>query len=304
MRFTIFQDSHIGGRKSNQDRLAYSYSKDVLLLVIADGMGGHARGEIAAELAVSTITQRFQQEARTTLRRPREFLESAIHSAHRAIVAFADQHDMLECPRTTIVACVVQNGKACWAHSGDSRLYCVRAGHVAAATADHSRVRQLIDAGVITEAQALVHPDRNKIYNCVGGVLPPTVTHSEEWVLKVGDSLLLSTDGFWGPLDADAIASRLQHEAILTLVPTLLEEAEKIAGAESDNLSVIGLTWERQEEEEPISSTITMTMPMEGFTTSSMNSAQEMSAFKDDISDEEIQRAISEIQEAIKKAPK
>ena len=304
MRFTIFQDSHIGGRKSNQDRLAYSYSKDVLLLVIADGMGGHARGEIAAELAVSTITQRFQQEARTTLRRPREFLESAIHSAHRAIVAFADQHDMLECPRTTIVACVVQNGKACWAHSGDSRLYCVRAGHVAAATADHSRVRQLIDAGVITEAQALVHPDRNKIYNCVGGVLPPTVTHSEEWVLKVGDTLLLSTDGFWGPLDADAIASRLQHEAILTLVPTLLEEAEKIAGAESDNLSVIGLTWERQEEEEPISSTITMTMPMEGFTTSSMNSAQEMSAFKDDISDEEIQRAISEIQEAIKKAPK
>ena len=304
MRFTIFQDSHIGGRQSNQDRLAYSYSKDVLLLVIADGMGGHARGEIAAELAVSTITQRFQQEARTTLRRPREFLESAIHSAHRAIVAFADQHDMLECPRTTIVACVVQNGKACWAHSGDSRLYCVRAGHVAAATADHSRVRQLIDAGVITEAQALVHPDRNKIYNCVGGVLPPTVTHSEEWVLKVGDTLLLSTDGFWGPLDAGAIASRLQHEAILTLVPTLLEEAEKIAGAESDNLSVIGLTWERQEEEEPISPTITMTMPMEGFTTSSMNSAQEMSAFKDDISDEEIQRAISEIQEAIKKAPK
>ena len=303
MRFTIFQDSHIGGRQSNQDRLAYSYSKDVLLLVIADGMGGHARGEIAAELAVSTITQRFQQEARTTLRRPREFLESAIHSAHRAIVAFADQHDMLECPRTTIVACVVQNGKACWAHSGDSRLYCVRAGHVAAATADHSRVRQLIDAGVITEAQALVHPDRNKIYNCVGGVLPPTVTHSEEWVLKVGDTLLLSTDGFWGPLDAGAIASRLQHEAILTLVPTLLEEAEKIAGAESDNLSVIGLTWERQEEE-AISPTITMTMPMEGFTTSSMNSKQEMSAFKDDISDEEIQRAISEIQEAIKKAPK
>ena len=147
MRFTIFQDSHIGGRKSNQDRLAYSYSKDVLFLVIADGMGGHARGEIAAEVAVNTMTQRFQQEARSTLRKPRDFLESAIHSAHRAIVAFADQHDMLECPRTTIVGCIVQNGKACWAHSGDSRLYCVRDGKVAVATADHSRVRQLIDAG-------------------------------------------------------------------------------------------------------------------------------------------------------------
>lgn len=304
MRFTIFQDSHIGGRKSNQDRLAYSYSKDVLLLVIADGMGGHARGEIAAEVTVNTMTHRFQQEARNTLRRPREFLESAIHSAHRAIVAFADQHDMLECPRTTIVGCVVQNGKACWAHSGDSRLYFVRAGNIVAATSDHSRVRQLMDAGVITAAQALVHPDRNKIYNCLGGVLPPTVTLSEDWVLKVGDTLLLTTDGFWGPLNADDIAARLQQEDMLTVVPKLMEEARRKAGAESDNLSVIGLTWERQEEEEPVSPSITVTGPMEGFTTSSMNSVQQTAAFKDDISDEEIQKAILEIQEAIKKAPK
>ena len=305
MRFTIFQDSHIGGRKSNQDRLAYSYSKDVLLLVIADGMGGHARGEIAAEVAVNTMTQRFQQEARNTLRRPREFLESAIHSAHRAIVAFADQHDMLECPRTTIVGCVVQNGKACWAHSGDSRLYCVRDGKIAAATADHSRVRQLMDAGVITEAQALVHPDRNKIYNCLGGVLPPTVTLSEDWILRVGDTLLLTTDGFWGPLNANAIAAQLQQEKMLTLVPKLMEEARRKAGADSDNLSVIGLSWEHQEEEEePVSPSVTVTGPMEGFTTSSMNSIQQTSTFKDDISDEEIQKAILEIQEAIKKAPK
>jgi serine/threonine protein phosphatase PrpC len=304
VRFTIFQDSHIGGRKSNQDRLAYSYSKDVLLLVIADGMGGHARGEIAAEVAVNTMTQRFQQEARTVLRRPREFLESAIHSAHRAIVAFADQHDMLECPRTTIVACIVQNGKACWAHSGDSRLYFARDGNIAAATADHSRVRQLIDAGVITEAQAAVHPDRNKIYNCLGGVLPPTVTLSEDWILKVGDTLLLTTDGFWGPLNANFIAAKLQRENMLTLVPKLIEEAERKAGPDCDNLSVIGLTWERQEEEEPVSSSVTVTEPMVGFTTSSMNSVQQVTAFKDDISDEEIQKAISEIQDAIKKAPK
>ena len=305
MRFTIFQDSHIGGRKSNQDRLAYSYSKDVLLLVIADGMGGHARGEIAAEVAVNTMTNRFQQEARTTLRRPKEFLESAIHSAHRAIVAFADEHDMLECPRTTIVGCVVQNGKACWAHSGDSRLYCVRDGKIAVATTDHSRVRQLVDAGVITEAQALVHPDRNKIYNCLGGVLPPMVTHSEDWVLKVGDTLLLSTDGFWGPLNADFIAAKLQREVMLTLVPKLLEEAHRRAGADTDNLSVIGLTWERQEDEEdPAPPTVTVTEPLEGFTTSSMNSTQHSAPFKDDISDDEIQKAITEIQDAIRKAPK
>ena len=303
MRFTIFQDSHIGGRKVNQDRLAYSYSKDVLLMVIADGMGGHARGEIAAEVAVNSLTNRFQQEARTTLRRPKEFLESAIHSAHRAIVAFADQHDMLECPRTTIVACIVQNGKACWAHSGDSRLYFVRNGKIAGATRDHSRVQQLIESGIITVEQAAVHPDRNKIYNCLGGVLPPLVTHSEEWNLKVGDTILMSTDGFWGPLNADFIAAKLAREDIVELMPKLLEEAERKAGSESDNLSVIGLTWEHQDDEEP-PSTVTVTEPVEGFTTSSLNTTQQYATAKDDISDEDIQKAIDEIQNAIKKVSK
>lgn len=303
MRFTIFQDSFIGGRRVNQDRLAYSYSKDVLMMVIADGMGGHARGEIAAEVAVNTMTNRFQQEARTTLRRPKEFLESAIHSAHRAIVAFADQHDMLECPRTTVVGCIVQNGKACWAHSGDSRLYMIRDGKIAATTLDHSRVQQLIESGIITPAQAAVHPDRNKIYNCLGGVLPPLVTHSEDWPLRVGDTILLSTDGFWGPLSADLIAARLARGNLLELVPKLMEEAERKAGAESDNLSVIGLTWEHQEDDEP-ESTVTVTEPIEGFTTSSLNTTQQGSSMKDEISDADIQKAIDEIQNAIKKVSK
>ena len=303
MRFTIFQDSYIGGRKVNQDRLAYSYSKDVLMMVIADGMGGHARGEIAADVAVSTMTNRFQQEARTTLRRPKEFLESAIHSAHRAIVSFADQHDMLECPRTTIVACIVQNGKACWAHSGDSRLYLIRNGKLAVSTVDHSRVQQLIESGVITVAQAAVHPDRNKIYNCLGGVLPPLVTHSEDWPLKIGDTILLSTDGFWGPLNSDVIAAKLKDQSLLDGVPALMRAAEAKAGAESDNLSVIGLTWEHQDDEEP-SSSVTVTEPMQGFTTSSLNTTQQMSTLKDDISDADIQKAIDEIQSAIKKVSK
>ena len=298
MRFTIFQESHIGGRKVNQDRLAYSYSKDVLLMVIADGMGGHARGEIAAEIAVNTVNNRFQAEARTALRRPKEFLESAIHAAHRAIVAFADKNDMLECPRTTIVAVVIQHGKAVWAHVGDSRLYLFREQRLAAATSDHSRVQQMIDAGILTPAQAAVHPDRNKIYNCLGGVLPPTVTHSEEWTMQVGDGIWLSTDGFWGPLGTDTIAANAERGDVLTVVPKLMLLAERIAGADSDNLSVVALTWERQEEGEP-ASTVTVTEPVNGFATSA-NTIQQTDGLKDDISDDEIEKAIAEIQNAIK----
>jgi serine/threonine protein phosphatase PrpC len=301
MRFTVFQDSKIGGRKVNQDRLAYSYFKDTLLMVIADGMGGHARGEIAAEIAVNTLNNRFQAEARTVLRRPKEFLEHAVHAAHRAIVAFADKHDMLECPRTTIVAVILQNGIAQWAHVGDSRLYYFRGGRLASATQDHSRVQQMIDVGIITPEQAAVHPDRNKIYNCLGGVLPPTVSHSEEWKLQVGDSIWISTDGFWGPLSAGDIATRLSIENILSLTPKLMEEAQRKAGADSDNLSVVALTWERQDGDLPeVADNGPATEPMAGFS-STMNTTQEFASVKEEISDDEIERAIAEIQRAIKK---
>ena len=300
MRFTIFQDSHIGGRKVNQDRLAYSYSKDVLLLVIADGMGGHARGEIAAEITVNTITHRFQQEARTTLRKPLEFLKGAFNAAHRAILAFADEHDMLECPRTTCVACVIQDGKAWWAHSGDSRLYVLRRGKLAATTLDHSRVQQLIDSGMITAEAAETHPDRNKIYNCLGGVLLPEVTLSDEWALEVGDNVVLSTDGFWTQIPVTQLAAKLEGDSILTLMPTLLEKAEARAGSEADNLSVVALTWERQDEGDVPAQTVTSTIPLDGFhTQTSMGDAPHES-----VSDEEIERAIAEIQHAIKKVTK
>src|SRR5258705_8985714 len=160
MRFTIFQDSQQGDRQGNEDRVGYSYSRDVLLMTIADGMGGHIDGEVAAEIAVSEITKRFQQEARNKLRKPAEFLVSAIQSAHRAIVSHAVEHNLLECPRTTVVACIVQNGSAYWAHAGDSRLYVLREGALVAATQDHSKVQQMIDAGEITAEAAARHPDR------------------------------------------------------------------------------------------------------------------------------------------------
>src|ERR1700749_3544994 len=140
MRFTIFQDSKLGDRKGNEDRVGYSYSRDVLLMTVADGMGGHADGEVAAEIAITEVTRRFQQEPRNKLRKPSEFLVSAIQSAHRAIVSHAVAHNLLECPRTTCVACIVQNGCAYWAHAGDSRLYVLRRGELVAVTNDHSKV--------------------------------------------------------------------------------------------------------------------------------------------------------------------
>jgi PPM family protein phosphatase len=303
MRFTIFQDSRQGDRKGNEDRVGYSYSRDVLLMTIADGMGGHLDGEVAAEIAVTEITRRFQQEARNKLKRPFDFLTSAIQSAHRAIVSHAVEQNLLECPRTTVVACIVQNGNAYWAHAGDSRLYVLRRGELAAATQDHSRVQMMIDAGEITPEMAARHPERNKIFSCLGGVVPPQIATGREFPLQAGDTVMLSTDGFWSQIPGNILGGMLKKQTVVDLMPGLLTEAHRRAKGESDNLSVVAMTWEDQDDKRVAD---TANLDDEEFASSS-NTTEQLEGGDvpaDDVTDEDIERAINEIQTAIRKVPR
>jgi serine/threonine protein phosphatase PrpC len=301
VRFTIFQDSRVGDRKGNEDRVGYSYSRDVLLMIIADGMGGHIDGEVAAEIAVTEITRRFQQEARNKLKKPADFLVSAIQSAHRSIVSHAVEHNLLECPRTTVVACIVQNGSAYWAHAGDSRLYVLRKGELVAQTQDHSRVQMMIDAGEITAEMAARHPERNKIFSCLGGVVPPQISSGREFPLETGDTILLSTDGFWAQIPGNILGNMLRKQSLTDLLPGLLAEAQRRAKGESDNLSVVGMTWESQED-----AGVADTQGMDTEFTSSTNTTESLESKEvvDDVTDEDIERAINEIQDAIRKVPR
>ena len=302
MRFTIFQDSLVGDRSGNEDRVGYAYGKDTLLMVICDGMGGHEKGEVAAEIAVQEVTRRFKIEARNRLKRPFEFLVSSIQAAHRAIVAHADQHQLLECPRTTCVACVVQNGYAYWAHAGDSRLYVLRAGRLLTQTQDHSKVQQLIDSGQITPEQAARHPDRNKIFSCLGGVVPPHIDMGREIRLENGDTILLSTDGFWAQIPATALAQLLARQALTSVMPALLTEAHRRASGESDNITVVAMTWESQDDARAAD---TGMLGDDEFATST-NTTQPLAGSwpHDDVTDDDIERAIAEIQSAIRKVPR
>ena len=300
MRFTIYQDSRQGGRANNEDRTTCCYSRDALLMVVADGMGGHHYGEIAAQIAVQTLADAFQREARPLLADPFRFLQKSMTNAHHAILEYTAQHKLKDTPRTTCVACIVQDNVAYWAHTGDSRLFLMRDGKVIAQTKDHSRVRLLIEEGMITEAQAAVHPDRNKIYSCLGSPTPPEIEFSRKTPLLHGDIVLLCTDGLWGVTSGERMAIPLKGANILQAIPMLLSQAETRAGAHGDNLSVVAVRWEENYVDPSQGSISTHSMTQHEVTTR-LDAFGRNPAYKSDLSEDEIEKAIEEIRNAIDK---
>lgn len=297
MKFAIFQESRTGGRKYNQDRAGYVFSREALFMIVADGMGGHAHGEVAAQITVDTIGRRFQQLAKPALVNPLSFLSDAIHAAHHAILGHAETHGMLDTPRTTVVAAMIQKGAACWAHVGDSRLYLLRAGQIAAKTLDHSHVQQLVTKGVIREEAVAAHPERNKIYNCLGAHVPPQIELSAKHVLQTGDTLLLCSDGLWGPLPPRQLASAFMNDPLAKAVPAIMTHAEQRAGKDADNITALAMTW--NEGEAAADGISTMTLPPGQFN-SQMDLANAAPA--DDLSDDDIEQAISNIRNALAKS--
>lgn len=169
MNFSIHQSSHAGNRKYNQDRVAYAYSSDALLLVLADGMGGHLHGELAASLIIETFVESFGRHAQPRIADPKAFISDIMSYAHERIMKFPHDDALGGFPGSTCVAALIQDDKIYWGHAGDSRLYVLRDGAVLTKTRDHSMVHQWVEWGIITAEEARVHPQRNQITNCLGG---------------------------------------------------------------------------------------------------------------------------------------
>jgi len=301
MQFTIFQDSRRGARRVNQDRLAYTYGRETLLLVVADGMGGHAGGEVAAQICVRLFIERFQREAKPVLINPFKFLQDSMTRAHQALVSYANQFSMLETPRTTCVAAVVQSGHAYWAHVGDSRLYLFRDGAAIGQTKDHSKVQYLVDQGIIGAGDVATHPDRNRIFSCLGGMVDPVIDFGKRTPLRNGDLIVMCTDGLWGVLDTKEIARWLTSMPILQTAPEMMREAENRGGPEGDNLSAIIVRWGPESLLDEPSTTITETLHLGEFETQIDRTLTltDRTGTQRDLTDDEIERAISEIQSTI-----
>jgi len=243
VKYTIGEHTLRGSRRINQDRIAFAERDNAVLMVLADGLGGHARGELASEFLTQTIIQQFTSIRQPKIEQPSAFLALSILHAHKMIKAMGEAHKPPINPRTTCVLCLVQNGYAYWAHVGDSRLYLFRKGKLVERTQDDTMIERMRQEGVLTEEEMLTHPDKSRLLKCVGGPREPSVSLGKETLLNPGDTILLCTDGLWEALPQETIIRYLARGDLGDAVVDLLLAAET-ARSHSDNISAIALRWE------------------------------------------------------------
>lgn len=241
MQYVIARTSRLGNRSINQDRVAALERDNTVLLVLGDGLGGKAGGEIAAQVMVDTIAQIFK-DIKLPIRRPKEFLTEILHKAHFAVINAGKKVDPPINPGTTAVLCLVQDGSAWWAHVGDSRLYLFRGGVPIYRTRDHSFVEKLVERGHLNDGDRGSHPLRNYMTRCIGlSDTVPEVSVSNEVSLHAGDVIVLCSDGMWEPVDEMQIGMKILDGRLSDALDKLAQQAEETSYPSSDNISAVAI---------------------------------------------------------------
>lgn len=296
MKFSVFQVSRRGGREKNEDRMGYCYTRESGLFVLADGMGGHPQGEVAAQIALQTVAALYQRQAKPQVANVHEFLSNALLAAHHQILRYASDKAMIDAPRTTLVVAMVQNGNASWVHCGDSRLYLVRAGQLLTRTRDHSYLE------LPQVPKELENVNRNVLFSCLGSPTRPIYDASGPVPLKQGDRLLLCSDGLWGTLSDEEITSELGRNRVSESVPELVEAALRKAGSSSDNVTVVALEWETPDTFESTQGVSTGYMSDDVFASTIQAGPLDGLDQPEELDDDAIERSIAEINEAIRRS--
>ena len=234
--------SLLGGREENQDKVTAAVDEQAALLLVVDGMGGHAEGARAAEITQKAILEAFGNTPHP-LFDPLGFLHMTLGRAHEEVVRIGGRLPLEHRPRATCAVCIVQQQSAWWAHVGDSRVYHVRHGAVMQRTRDHSHVELLLREGLITPEQVQTHPMRNFVECCLGGdPILPDMSLSARQPLQTGDVLFVCTDGMWGALRDEEIASELNDaDSLRIALISLGKRAVTRGGVASDNTSAAAL---------------------------------------------------------------
>lgn len=230
---------HQGDRKEQQDRVAilpHARQRGVALAVVADGMGGHAGGALAAEQVVHTAKTSLEHFA-PALESSRILLENSMREAHSMIRAsrFINEKD----PHSTVVMLLLQPGKVTWGHCGDSRVYRFRGAEMLFRSVDHSYVEHLIAIGRITPEEALTHPNRNVLITALGGKEEPKFAFGEADDISDGDAFMLCSDGLWPYFDEAEMAQVIAENSARRASEILIEQARARSGGVGDNVSLV-----------------------------------------------------------------
>ena len=244
---------HIGDRTEQQDRLLIIPSKKepgVVLAVVADGMGGHTGGAMAAQQVVSTAQQIFENYS-TKDETPQKLLTSIVHESH--LIITLSSYTSEQEPHSTVVAMLLQKDRADWAYVGDSRLYHFRGQPLIQRTIDHSYVEQLFKEGKITAAEKETHPNKNILVHCLGGQNPPLIDFGHTDKLEPNDCFILCSDGLWAYFTDIELGAILSSCAPRVASEQLIALARERGAGHGDNVSlaIIKLTYFEDEKPKP-----------------------------------------------------
>lgn len=247
LRISSAVASHPGlRREENED--SYSARDDLSLYMVADGMGGHAAGEIASKIAVEAIESFISDTRDADVNRTWPFpydpllslegnrLKAAFRLANRRLGAAVDANESLRGMATTAAAVLFGQGRPVVAHVGDSRIYLWRDGTLRQVTQDHSWVSEQVRAGVMSEADARRHPWRNVVTRALAGGDDPQVDIAEIDV-RGKDRLVLCSDGLHGVVAPERFTAIMQADGSLGDTCRILIDAANEAGG-PDNITV------------------------------------------------------------------
>lgn len=216
------------------------------IYLVADGMGGHAAGEVASAKAVEKIASSILEAVNSPGKSNSfsEIVKESIEKANNEIYNMAQSNPHLSAMGTTVTLGLRVNNELYLGHVGDSRCYLVRDGEIKQLTRDHSVVGGLLERGMITKEQAILHPDRGKIYRCLGSATEvsidtcETAGHGEKLSLQVGDKLVFCTDGLANNVSDEEILECVEREEYAYVACHDLVRLANVKGGE-DNISVI-----------------------------------------------------------------
>jgi len=225
--------SHVGRIRSNNQDSGYAGRR---LFLVADGMGGHAGGDVASAIATTRIAEADADYPSAP--DAAAALEGAMVAANRQLAETVADHSELTGMGTTVSALLVQGDRVVIAHIGDSRIYLLRSDELSQITTDHTFVQRLVDAGRITAEEAMVHPRRSVLMRVLGDVESSPEVDSMVLDARPGDRWMLCSDGLSGVVSFDELQEILAADAGAKQVADRLVKASLDGGA-PDNVTVV-----------------------------------------------------------------